>query len=718
MAGVSSAIAAAQSGATVQLVDHLPYLGGSVSDSYQHPFDVVLSTNNPFYRETGVCEEILQCLREENTEGTYTGQARALHSLVSRYKEISISLGFHCLEASLNSSQDRIESCLLVNLNKGEKFLHRADYYIDCSEFAELAQVAKAPGEFHSSINPDEKDSFEKKNKQHLLFEIGTADKPIGFKSPKWVKAKWEDNALPAQISLMESLQENLLGVHHLEWIGENECFQTTDEICWIAWDYIKNRSPLKESAQNLFVQKISPLNYPSFLYRGKGEYILCEADLTLGTRFDDSVAISRAPVSPRHRSSFSSQEKIVLPNVFEIPLRSLFSAKIKNLFWAGNHISCDEFTSNCLSHPPTQSVIGAAVGFCASWCMKQKRLPHTLAKKGYIEGLHQELKRKNHPFTSSPLLDESDLVRYGHIHASTTWGGNDLLHLPQIMGKPTRKCLVQFPFLSNQIDHFRILMDCPEYQDLDFRLLEGSEKNSHIPGPCLEVSTVRSEKSGKQWIEVKLDSEIRNPGWHFLEIQSPEEFRMLECEHAPVGHILLYPRNSFPESPPSNPYCEYAVPINHSPIPHRSAILETFPPQKSYDVDHVKSAYSRPSKKPDLWISQPTSFVYPEFIEVTWDQTVNISRIDLFFDPSFGYQTPPFPTSGSIPTPISLIKDYNLYYTSSSGKSTLIEKVTNNYSSHRYHLLDLVDVQSLEVEIISTHGLNRAQVFKIAAYE
>ena len=84
--------------------------------------------------------------------------------------------------------------------------------------------------------------------------------------------------------------------------------------------------------------------------------------------------------------------------------------------------------------------------------------------------------------------------------------GENDLFHLPQIMGKPTQKCLVQFPFLSNQIDHFRILMDCREYQDLDFLLLEGSEKNPHIPGPCLEVSTVRSEKPGKQWIEVKLD--------------------------------------------------------------------------------------------------------------------------------------------------------------------------------------------------------------------
>ena len=177
--------------------------------------------------------------------------------------------------------------------------------------------------------------------------------------------------------------------------------------------------------------------------------------------------------------------------------------------------------------------------------------------------------------------------------------------------------------------------------------------------------------------------------------------------------HAILFPS-------PVLPILTANTQFQLTTVPFRTAVLfsKHSLPKKSYDVDHVKSAYSRPSKKPDLWISQPTSFVYPEFIEVTWDQTVNISRIDLFFDPSFGYQTPPFPTSGSILTPISLIKDYNLYYTSSSGKSTLIEKVTNNYSSHRYHLFDLVDVQSLEVEIISTHGLNRAQVFKIAAYE
>lgn len=717
MAGISSAIAAAQSGATVQLVEHLPYLGGNVSESFHHPFDVPLSTNNPFYRETGICEEILQCLREENTEGTYTGQARALYSLLSRYNEISISLGYHCLETVLNSSLNRIESCLLVNLDRGEKILHRSEYFIDCSEFAELAQVAKAPGEFHSSFNPEDKVSLKRK-KQHLLFEIETSDHPLEFRCPDWIQAKWEDNALPAQISLMESLQENLLGVHRLEWIGENESFNTEDEICWIAWDYIKNRSPLKESAKNLFVQKISPLNLPNFSYRGIGEYTLSEADLTMGTSFDDSVAISRAPISPPHSSSFSSQEKIVLPNFFEIPLRSLFSSKIKNLFWAGNHISCDEFTSNCLSHPPTQSVMGAAVGFCATWCMKQNRLPHTLAKKGHIENLHQELRQRNHPFGKSPLSDEANLIRCGHIHASTTWGLNDLGHLPRFKGKPTRKCLLQLPILSDQVDRIRILMDCPELQDLDLRLLEGSQKNYHIPGPCIEVSSVRTEKSGNQWIEVKLDAEIRNPGWHFIEIQSPQEFIILEGKHAPVGHLILYPRNSISDAPASNPYCEYAVPINYSPTPHRCAIVEIFPPQKIYDVEHMKSEHSRPSREPDLWISQPTDFAYPEFIEVNWDQSVNISRIDLFFDPSFGYQTPAAPSSASIASPLSLIKDYNLYYTSNTGKSTLIKQVTNNRSSHRFHLFDLANVRSLEVEIISTHGLNRAQVFKIAAYE
>jgi len=47
-----------------------------------------------------------------------------------------------------------------------------------------------------------------------------------------------------------------------------------------------------------------------------------------------------------------------------------------------------------------------------------------------------------------------------------------------------------------------------------------------------------------------------------------------------------------------------------------------------------------------------------------------------------------------------------------------LLEKITHNCMSHRIHHLELTDIQSIEVEIIETHGLNRAQVFRLAVYE
>jgi len=718
MAGISSAIAASKSGATVQLVDTLPCLGGNVSEGFQHPLDLPYSTNNPFFRESGIWEEITNRIREDNTEGTFTGQSRALFSLIKEYKTISVALGYHCLETNLNTSQDRIESCLLANLDKGEKFLHRSEYYIDCSEFAELSQTAKAPGEHLSSINPGNREDTARKFKLHTLIEIGEKNDPIDFKCPDWIETQWEENALSARISLMESLNQNLTGVHHLEWIGDAAPFQMLDEICWAAWDFIKNRSPLKERARNLYIKKILPLKTPNLSYRGYGEYQLAENDLIEGNCFDDSVAVSRAPLCPAHSSTFTSHEKILLPNPFEIPLRSLFSKKIKNLLWAGRHISCDEFTSNCLAHPPTQSVIGSAVGYCASWCLRKKRLPHTISKPGHIESFQKELQRTNHQVHRIPLADEANLVKSGHIHASTTWNEKDLFQLNQSSGRPTQKCLVQFPVNTNQIDKVQVLIEAQPDQNFDLRLLAGSQKNCHIPGACLEVATSVAQKPGKQWLEFDLRTTISNQGWHFLEIQSEEEFRLIEGEHAPVGHISLYPNESIPGMQTTNPYCEYAVPANYSPTPHRCAIIQTYPAQKSYEVVQLKSDYTRPSHSPELWISQPTNFAYPEFIEVNWPEAINVSRIDLFFDPSFGYDSPPSPEVPTLVTPISLVKSYNIYSTSSKGKSVLIEKITHNCMSHRIHHLELTDIQSIEVEIIETHGLNRAQVFRLAVYE
>ena len=100
---------------------------------------------------------------------------------------------------------------------------------------------------------------------------------------------------------------------------------------------------------------------------------------------------------------------KIVLPGSFEIPLRSLYSQKIKNLLWAGPQASFDHHVAQTVIHPPTLSQLGTAVGYCAAKCIIDKRLPRTLAKKGHIEALRNGLEKLNHKVNYFGIDDELD---------------------------------------------------------------------------------------------------------------------------------------------------------------------------------------------------------------------------------------------------------------------------------------------------------------------
>ena len=96
----------------------------------------------------------------------------------------------------------------------------------------------------------------------------------------------------------------------------------------------------------------------------------------------------------------------------------------------------------------------------------------------------------------------------------------------------------------------------------------------------------------------------------------------------------------------------------------------------------------------------------------------MEISKIALYFDPLYDQY---FPTSSSTvknPHIPSLIKDYRIYLTSAKSRSILLLEVKDNYLPYREHTFDPTEVMGMEVEILSTHGLDRAQIYKIRAYE
>jgi hypothetical protein len=717
ISGICAAIFAARDGKTVKLLDSLENLGGQIGEFYQCPMDFDNGFNNPFYRESGLFEEICTFLRSENTEGNYCGQARALFSLIKQEPNVSLTLGHHCTDITHSSSKDRIESCTILSHAQQLKYLHRSQYFIDCSISGELSKLANAPGDTNKCVNPDLVSNKEDFTRSAVLIEIETVQDNSTFKCPTWVESRWENNLPEAKLALLKSLEKQFCGFHLIEWCGQGAHYPTPDELCWSAWDFIKNRSPLKERASKLRIKRVIPQPSNKDLFRGTGDYELTKDDIFNGKEFYDSVAVSRAPIVEAKEQLNSKDRKIALPHFFEIPLRSLYSTKIKNLLWAGPHISCDEIVSDTLVHPPTLAQIGSAVGYCAAKAISENRLPRTIAKTGHIEQLQRDLYQKNHRIAKSLPLDENDLAVKGEFSGSTTWLNNGLYNLNKKAGKKTNACLLQFPITTERIESVRLMIHCAKKQNLNARLLQGSSENLSIPGSCLATDSCAVNQVGDQWIVFQFGLEVKISGWHFLELSSDDEFSIIEGENAPVGHLVQYPRGT-PALEIENPYSEYCPSINYDAKSHCCGIIEISPPQTPYSANCLKEANSRPTHIPGLWISQPTDFSYPEFVELTWSSPVVISRLELFFDPTFGYQTSPYPIPAKVEIASSIIKDFRIYITLENGKSIMLKEVKGNVSAHTIHEIENQTIRSLEIEILATHGLNRAQIFRIAVYE
>ena len=64
-----------------------------------------------------------------------------------------------------------------------------------------------------------------------------------------------------------------------------------------------------------------------------------------------------------------------------------------------------------------------------------------------------------------------------------------------------------------------------------------------------------------------------------------------------------------------------------------------------------------------------------------------------------------------------AVIQSYKVYGTDMQGKSQLLVQNENNHFPSVEHDIEEVSIISMEIEILSTHGANRAQIYKVRAY-
>ena len=720
LAGLCAAMTAARNGATVKLIETRNFLGGRIGDGVRFPFDQPGGANFIYRRESGILDELYLRVLLENQEGNYSGQNRALMNWVSEQDRLDIFLGSQVFEASLGSGESRIESVLAISEGLGSRILFRGRYFVDCTGNGALAQMAKASGESGVDLTEYSQDGSPQSIETRFAtsMRIAESEKEVPFECPPWVRLKWEDNHLSAKLDLLESLDRNLLGDHNLEWVNQvaPEVNPSSGEIVWAAWDFLKNRSPMTGRAARLVVEDFSAIPLRQDGFRAKGDFVLNPQDMESARTYPDSVAVGRSPLDLDGAMLCSMRGKVALPHPFEIPLRCLYSKTVKNLFFAGGHASCTSRASASLRHPPTSAQLGEAVGLAAVLCLRLKRLPRTLSKSGYVDELRRLLYRSNHTFSTATPDDPDDLLCDAKVTASSALK----VFTPKDSGTPLLPApssgLIQFPVTSPELKGVRLFLEVRENCLVQCGLFESSSHFTISPGLCLDRVEFELTKGQVGWVEIPFAVEIGNPGWHFLEFAWGDSVVLYEQDTAPVG-ILLHRSGQLPGSGIKNPYSEFSPVTSLVPGPSSAPMIETVPEQPVYRAENLINGRMRPDRLPQLWISEPTDFRYPEFLEFHWEQSRDVSSIDLIFDPSSEFIVPPRPEKFSSACVTSIVSHYKIFFMDEVGHWKELLEVSDNARPFRTHEFPTVSTKALEIEIISTHGLDRAQVYQVRAY-
>lgn len=434
MSGVCAAIAAARSGARVVLVQNRSRLGGNASSEVRmHIVGANWHKNRPGWREGGILEELRLDDAVNNPRRCREMWDLLLYDKVISEPNITLLLDSTLVSAELK--QDHIEQ-VTVRCDTTERIYRiRADVFCDCTgdsrlaleAGAEIRQGRESRAEFGESLAPENADK--EKLGSSILFTSRRHDRPVPFTPPSWARKIGESQLLRRTIKSWEYGYWWIEWGGHIDTISDNERirFELLAIVMGI-WDHIKNSGRFPESS-NWALEWVGMVPGKRESRRIMGDHILTQHDLIEGGNFEDAVAIGGWPMDDHPPGGFDSVtdspgRQVATREVFNIPLRSLYSRNVTNLFMAGRNISASHVAFTSTRVMGTCSVMGQAVGTAAALCIRHGILPRQLyQQKPRLRELQQHLIADDQTIKGVCSESANDIARQAMITASAEEG-------------------------------------------------------------------------------------------------------------------------------------------------------------------------------------------------------------------------------------------------------------------------------------------------------
>ena len=396
LAGMCAAIAAARHGIKTLLMHERPVLGGNASSEVR-----MWVCGTPGVLETGIIEELRLENLYRNTTPCYSVWDSILYEKVRFQENLTLLLNCSCQEAVCENN--RIKS--IKGYQQTTQTFHEvaADFFADCSGDSVLIPLTGAgyrwgreeKSEFNETLAQDTPDR--KTMGLSCILQARETDSPKKFIPPAWAKVYPDEKSLPPRGYRMGKRQN----FWYLELGGNRDTIRDTEEIrdellkiAFGLWDHLKNHGDY--GLDNWILDWVGFLPGKRESRRYTGDHILSEKEILEGTVFDDAVAYGGWPVDDHHPDGFEYTGPpnlcIKLKQPYTIPLRSLYSADITNLFCAGRNISTTHVALSSSRVMATCALLGQAVGTTVFHAVANKCASNREAAEKYTKAIQQTL--------------------------------------------------------------------------------------------------------------------------------------------------------------------------------------------------------------------------------------------------------------------------------------------------------------------------------------
>ena len=389
MAGLIAAVAAARRGATVALVQDRPVFGGNASGEVRMH---ICGAQGSDTRETGILEELLleNCYR--NPQPNYSIWDSVTYGLAK--VQAGLTLFLNCTVNECQMAGDRIVSVIGWQMTTETWHTISAKVFADCSGDGILAPLTGAEfrigregrGEFGESIAPPQAD--DKTMGLSCLFQAREYGTPQPFVAPKWAHRFTKPEDLRGR-----NCSVRMTNFWWMEVGGDADSIHDTevlrDELLRIAfgvWDYVKNYSPDREAMTHWALEWQGFLPGKRESRRYLGDHILTQNDVEAEGRFDDLVAYGGWSMDDHFPAGFNHPEAGTIfhpaPSPYGIPLGSLYSRNIANLFCAGRCHSATHAAMSSTRVMGTTSLMGQAIGTAAAVAVRDGLTPREVREQ------------------------------------------------------------------------------------------------------------------------------------------------------------------------------------------------------------------------------------------------------------------------------------------------------------------------------------------------